>query len=259
MAAIISRDDVPSHLFSIPELDFSSDLFVERLAGLWFRLGAYTINHRRDGRGVEDVVLRQSLLFPVQGFSQEFERLESVGNVLGHLGEPGGSVRQLGDEKAYSYAPFYRFERSFTSVFGEPLVFVRSNTSQVGLFTNPDLWMFLELEERPPGVGIWWDPRRGVEVLVRRVIDNGTVESVDIRIDYLLRYLQARQMSLVVGHYRHLHLYHPSPETKESFVEENVTVENANYSSKAIIQNWVHRNEVLTGSLFFAAKIAFVV
>ncbi len=30
MAAIINRDDAPTHLFSIPELDFSGDLFSER-------------------------------------------------------------------------------------------------------------------------------------------------------------------------------------------------------------------------------------
>jgi hypothetical protein len=244
MGAIFDRDDVPSHLFTIPELDFSGDLFVDRIAGLWFRLGAHTINHRRDGYSVEDVVLRQSLLFPIDAFSQELDRLESVGNVLGRIGTAGGSVSYIGDEKHYSYSPFYRLDHRFASASPEPLVFVYSNTTPQ-LFVHPDLWLFLELEERTPGAGIWWDPRRGTDALIRHVSDDGNLEILEIRTDHLLRYLQARQMSLVVGHYRHLHLYHPSAETKESFVEENVTVENANRSSKAIIQNWTHGDSVL--------------
>jgi len=60
MTTVINRDDAPRHLFNIPELDFSGDLFIERLAGLWFRLGARTITPRRDERGVEDVVSRAS-------------------------------------------------------------------------------------------------------------------------------------------------------------------------------------------------------
>ena len=42
-AMLINRNDVASHLFGIPGLDLSDDLFVERLAGPWFRLGTWTI------------------------------------------------------------------------------------------------------------------------------------------------------------------------------------------------------------------------
>ena len=56
------------------------------------------------------MVSRQSLLIPHQGFAEIFDSLESVGNVIGHLGKPGGSVRHSGYEKQYSYAPFHRFE-----------------------------------------------------------------------------------------------------------------------------------------------------
>jgi len=218
MTTVINRDDAPSHLFNIPELDFSGDLFIERLAGRWFRLGARTITPRRDERGVEDVVSRQSLLIPPQGFAEIFDSLGSVGNVIGHLGEPGGSIRQLGHEKQYSYAPFHRFEFPFTSVTAEPLVFVHSDTSNVQLFINPDMWLFFELEEKAPGHGIWWDPRRGVDALVRRKVDHTNLETVEIRVEYVLKYLQARHMSLVVGHYRHLHLFDPSPSTIGMFV-----------------------------------------
>ncbi len=257
MTTAINRDDAPSHLFNVPELDFSGDLFVEPLAGLWFRLGAWTITPRRDERGVEDVVSRQSLLLPPQGFAEIFDSLKCVGNVIEHLGEPGGSVRQLGEEKQYSYAPFHRFEFPFTSVTAEPLVFVHSDTSEVQLFINPDLWLFFELEEKTSGHGIWWDPRRGVDALVRRKIDHGNLETVEIRVDYLLKYLQARQMSLVVGHYRHLHLFDPSPSTIGMFVEkaEDLTLGSPEQAVKAIVQNWGLRKDILGADPFLQRRL----
>ena len=110
MAAIINRDDAPGHRFRIPELDFSEDLFAEPLAGLWIRLGALTTTARCDERGVEDTVERQTFLLPPDGFSDVFERLGSVGNVIDNLGKPGGSVLRSGNTKEYRYTPFHRFE-----------------------------------------------------------------------------------------------------------------------------------------------------
>lgn len=224
MTAIINRDDAPDHLFNIPQLDFSNDLFIERLAGSWFRLGAWTIAHPRDERNVEEEVFRQSLLLPLQGFAQIFAKLESIGNVIGHMGEPRGSVLNTAGDKEYHYSPFHQFEFSFTPVVGEPLVFVHSDTSSVHLFINPDLWLFLELEEKAPGSGIWWDPRRGVDALQRRIIDQGNLRVVEIRTDYLLKYLRARQMSLIVGHYHQLLFFDPTQKIVESFVKEDLTL-----------------------------------
>jgi hypothetical protein len=82
MATVINRNDVPSHLFNIPELDFSDDLFTEPLSSLWIRLGAWTIRPSRDDRGVENVVSRQSFLLSPENFAEIFSRLEYVGNVL---------------------------------------------------------------------------------------------------------------------------------------------------------------------------------
>jgi len=163
----------------------------------------------------------------------------------------------LGDEKQYSYAPFHRFEFPFTSVTAEPLVFVHSDTSEVQLFINPDLWLFFELEEKAPGHGIWWDPRRGVDALVRRKIDHVNLETVEIRVDYLLKYLQARQMSLVDGHYRHLHLFDPSPNTIGMFVgkEEDVTLGSSEQAAKAIVQNWGLRKDILGADPFLQRRL----
>ena len=244
---VINRGDAPDHVFNIPELDFSQDLFAERLSGEWFRLGAWTIDPRRDERGVEDVVSRQSFLLVPGHFAEIFNDLESVGNVIGHLGRPHGSVQYAGDSKEYRYAPFHRFEfHRFGRVAAEPLAFLRETTSGTQLFINPDLWLFLRLEERARGSGLWWDPRRGVEVLRQRVIERANLEIVEVRIDYLIKYLQARQMSLVVGHYRHLHLFNPSTGTVEQFVEEDLVLGSVQQGAKAILQNWGLRRALTT-------------
>lgn len=243
MAPAIDWNDAPKHLFNIPELDFSGDLFGERLSGQWFRLGAWTITPRPDERGVEDVVSRQSMLLPTQGFGVVFDKLECVGNVIHNLGKPGGSVHRRGNHKEYKYYPFHSFEFPFTSVVGEPLVFVHSDTSHREMFINPDVSLFFELEEKARGNGIWWDPRRGVDALVRRLIDRDNMETVEIRSEYLVKYLQARQMSLVVGHYRHLHLFDPSEQCIKAFVNGDLTLGSPEQGAKAILQNWGLRDD----------------
>jgi len=255
VTAILNRDDAPSHLSSISELDFSADLFAERLAGPRFRLGAWTITSTRDERGVEDEVMRQSLLLAPEGFASFFDKLESVGNALHNLGKPGGSVHNRNGEKEYIYFPFHQFEFPFTSDVCEPLVFVWSDTSGVRLFINPDLWMFFDLEEKTPGSGIWWDPRRGADVLLRRVMDEGHLETVEIRTDYLLKYLQARQMPLLVGHYRHLHLFNPSQSAIGAFVAGDLTLGSPDQGAKAILQNCGLRQGLTGGAEFLQRRL----
>jgi hypothetical protein len=255
MTAIINRDDAPSHLFSIPELDFSVDLFSERLGGPWFRLGALTIEPYRDDRGVEDVVSRQSLLLGTEHFSDIFDKLSSVGNVINDLGKLGGLILHAGEQNEYRYSPFHRFDFSFASAVGEPLVFVHYATSGFQLFINPDLWLFFQLEEKTSGNGIWWDPRRGVDALVQHVIDQDNLEVVEIRIDYFLKYLQARQMSLVVGHYRHLHLYDPSHSIMREFVEGDVILGSPEQGAKAILQNLGLQKDVMDTSTFLQRRL----
>lgn len=241
---IFDENDVPLHLLSIPELSFREDLFADRIGGLWFWLGAWTITPHRDDRDVEDVVSRQSMLLGAEQFADIFGKLESIGNVIRNLGKPEGSVLQTGDKREYNYAPFHRFEFSFTSVTGEPLVFIRSTTGNAELFINPDLELYFELEETTRGSGVWWDPRKRVEALRRRVIEQGNLEIVEIRVEHLRRYLQARQMSLIVGHYRHLHLYNPSPGSVERFVAEDLVIGAPDQGAKAIFQNWGLRQDV---------------
>ena len=238
MGTLLDRTDAPSHLFDIPELDFSKDLFVEPLAGGWFRLGAWTITPRRDERGVEDVISRQSLLVAHASFAKMFDRLESIGNVLHDLGKPGGSVLHEGNRKEYSYTPFHRFEFSFSAITCEPLVFIHEAASGTRLLINPDLWLFFELEEKTRGSGIWWDPRKGVEALRQRTVEQDNLQIVEIRTEYLLKYLQARQMALLIAHYRHLHLFDPPPEAVAIFRQEDLVLGSAERGAKALFQNW---------------------
>ena len=248
MTGIFQKCDLPDHLFNIPDLDFHEDLFVNRLSSPWFRLGAWTLRSQCNDRGVESVIERQSIMLTPGKFSEVYDKLGSVGNVLRNLGTPGGSVQSEGRQKEYSYAPFYQFDLSFPSVSCEPLVFVRHLNSRAEFFINPDLELFFELEEKTSGCGIWWDPKRGDEVLRRRTTDNDNLHIVEVQTDYLQKYLQARQLSLVVGHYHHLHLFNPSPETIEAFVKEEdkdlvqrspALVQGSRAKgTKAIFQNW---------------------
>ena len=183
------------------------------------------------------MISRQSFLLTPGQFSEIFDNLDYIGNHIGNLGKPKGSINHQGATKTYDYSPFHRFEFHFNSVTVEPLVFVRSITTGVELFINPDLELYFELEEKTTGSGIWWDPRRGVEALRRHVVEEGNLAVVDIRTDYLSRYLQARQMALVVGHYRHLHLYDPSPSNLEAFVAGDMVLGSPDQRTKAILHN----------------------
>lgn len=241
MTQLFDPTIIPQHLSSVPSLSFVEELVADPLRDQWFRLAAWTIESKIDAQGVEDVVLRKSLLLSPSDFARIAPSLESVGNVIGNLGKPGGSVAYHGETKSYHYNPFYRDHLSTTDAEGEPLAFTLDTISGTQLFVNPDLWMFLELEEMPAASGVWIDRNRGLEVLRRRVIDNGNLQIIEVRVPDLMRYLKARQLSLVVGHYRHLHLHCPSQVAIDAFVEDDVTLNSA--GAKAILQNWGLRDD----------------
>lgn len=241
MSVILDKNEVPAHVSSVGRLDFSGDYFVDRLAGPWIRLGAWNRNPAIDRDNVADEIMRQCVLIPSDAFALLFDTLKQVG-ILNGLDRPGGTVYSSGRDKEYVYFPFHKFEFPFMSVIGEPLVFVHANITSAGLFVNPDLWMSLQLEERTAGNGIWWDPRRAVDVLIQRVSAEN-LHTVDIRTDYLLRYLQMRQMSLLIGHYRQLLLFHPSQGAIDAFVKEDLVVGSPQSGTKALFENWGLRRD----------------
>lgn len=241
MTQLFDAASIPSHLARIPSLDFTDELLVDPLKDQWFRLGAWTVEGKTDAQGVEDVVLRKSFLLSPSDFARIAPKLESVGNVVGNLGKPGGSVGYDGEKKSYEYYPFYRDHLFPTDTDGEPLAFTLDASGGTQLFVNPDIWMFLELEEMPAASGVWIDRKRGLEVIRRRLIENGNLQIVEVRVADLMRYLKARQLSLVVGHYRHLHQYRPLQSVIDAFVKEDVTL-NAP-GAKAVLQNWGLRDD----------------
>ncbi len=252
---IINRSDVPSHLFDISELDFSSDLVDEPLTKNWFRLGAWTGGSHRDDRQVVDVVERQTLLVQTETFREIFDELQCIGNTLRDLGKSTAYTFGDGLQKAYSYSPFHRFELPFTSANLEPLVFFRSTDKSNELFINPDLWMFLSLEQRIPASGSWWDLGRGTEVLKRYTLQACSQQVVDIQTDYLLRYLKARQLSLLVGHYRHLNYFNPSEDAIGKFVVEDLTLGSPDRGVKVLLQNWGLTKDPLNSEHFLQRRL----
>ena len=154
MDTVFSRNDIPEHVLAFPELSFAEDLFAERVGPFWIRLGAWTITSHRDESGVEEEIFRQSLLLTPKGFTEIFDKLEAIGNVIGHLGKPGGFVLNTLDNKEYGYSAFHQFPFPFTSVTGEALVFVRWDTAGAHLFINPDLWLFLNSRKNPSAAAL---------------------------------------------------------------------------------------------------------
>lgn len=115
--------------------------------------------------------------------------------------------------------------------------------------------MFFELEEKTRGNGVWWDPRRSVDVLVERVIEQGNLQVVEIRVDYLLKYIEARQMSVLIGHYRHLHFFDPSQANIGRFVKDDVVLGSPETGAKAILQNWGLRGDILGTAPFLQRRL----
>ena len=74
----IDRNDLPNHLFGIPDLNLSEDLCAEPLTGSWFRLGVCSTGSGGDKQGVENVVYRESMLLSPEDFSVIFDKLESI-------------------------------------------------------------------------------------------------------------------------------------------------------------------------------------
>jgi hypothetical protein len=241
MASIIDRNNVPCHVFSIPELDLSDDLFSEALIGPWFRLGARTINVNAgpDEEGVEKHVFRYSMLINPGDFAAIFDELEYIGDQhFDYLGKSGSAFIYKDEKKIYQYIPFYSFKIGPNSVNAEPLVFTRTTPSADKLFVNPDLLIYFQLDEKALGSGTWWDLPKATEAVLHRVIKESNVEIVDIRIEYLRKYLQTRQMTLIVGHFRGLTLLNPSQSEINEFTECELALGSLEQGAKAILQNW---------------------
>jgi hypothetical protein len=241
----------PVHLFAIPQLSFQDEVSARTTDGPWFRLGIWTHGYEHKSSGVGIATERLCLLIPKDGFQTCFQELDSIGNDIGRMGRPGGSIVQIEGRQAYRYEAFHCFELTRGGVVGEPLVFAVESSAERRLAINPDVLLFLGLQEKIVGSGSWWDPKGGVEGVIHRVTENE--ETVQIRSDFLRRYLRTRQMSLLVGHYTHRHYFDPPDSAICGFVEENVTLGSPEERAKAIFQNWGLRTD--TGSRFLQRRL----
>ncbi len=195
---LFNKRDLPDHLSGIPELDLTTDLIVDPLEAEWFCLGAWTIASE-GSPGIRTVVLRQSFLIPPAQFSRIFDSLDFIGNVIGDLGQPSASTLHDGKSVSYRYLPAHAFEIRSTSIIAEPLVSVHHAERGAAFLINPDICLYLGLEEGEGASGTWWDVRRGKEALRRRLVEDEGVLAVEIRAEYLMRYLRARRQALVVA------------------------------------------------------------
>lgn len=66
-----------------------------------------------------------------------------------------------------------------------------------------------------------------------------------------------RQMSLVVGHYRHRHFFNPPTAANKSFVTGEVTLGSPVYGAKAIFQNWGFRDPISSSGPFLQRRLHF--
>ncbi len=226
----------PPHLFNIPSLSFRSEIENRTLSETWFKLGEWSHGYETNKDGLQLTVMRQTLLIPKGAFESIFNHLESIGNVLHSLGKASGCVFSSGADRKYRYEPFHWFDLRGIETPCEPVVFVHESALPKCLFLNPDLIIYLGLTEKVSGLGVWWDTRTSSEVI--RHHRSGNIEVIQIRSDFLRRYLQARQMSLLIGHYAHRHHYNPSPAQVAAFKKGEVILGSPGEHAKALLQNW---------------------
>jgi hypothetical protein len=87
------------------------------------------------------------------------------------------------------------------------------------------------------------------------VIECGNLEIVEIRVAYLRKYLQMRQLALIVGHYHHLYLFDPSQSTISMFTEGDVSLGSPEQGAKALVQNWGLRKDIPRTAPFLQRRL----
>lgn len=250
--AIISSECLPKSLSAIPELDLSNDLTAPRLSTDWFRLASIG---KRDTEVGEDAIRRKSFLLKRGMFSRIYTKLGSVYHHTNNLGTPRSMVEDDGNAPRYMYQPFYQYQLDFIDCTAEPLAFEMPIKSGIDLILNPDIYLYLRLEKLNPDGKLWWDPVRSIEVIRTTVSDDTSVQSIDIRVDYLEKYIQARQMSLVVGHYRHLLLRYPTEEVMTKFEREELTLGSAKTGTKAMMQSYSDEDHRMSNPAFAMRRL----
>jgi hypothetical protein len=94
VCVLIDRNDLPKHLFGIPDLDLSEDLCAEPLAGPWFRLGACSTGSGRDNQ-----VSRMWSTARACCSRQKISASYSISWSLAWVTVPGGKLSMAGTQR----------------------------------------------------------------------------------------------------------------------------------------------------------------
>ena len=135
---------------------------------------------------------------------------------VGDIGKPVGSLIGDGDRGSIATPRSTDFEISFTRAAVEPLIFFDPTGAGTNLLINLDLWLFLKLERKIRNMVV---SAQGVEAVRQHVIEAGELETIEILVEYLCKYLQTRQMALLVRHIRRLQISNPPQEMIDRFEE----------------------------------------
>lgn len=256
MPKIFESELIPNHLSQIDLLDLSNDLFERALDDEWFELGAITTNYEAQKNSqTRNFLSRQCFLLTNEDFVSLFDRLNSIGDSIGSLGRPIAALYSGTEEiETYQYDPFHYFKFPFSDKSAEPIVFELHFNSPNFLFINPDILLYLRLEEESPGQGIWIDPRRGLIALTHQKEKNSNLETVKIRSEYLRSYLRVRQSPLVMAVFREISLLEPSIEQQTSFVSNDEKIINSDKTAKVFIQN-INRKAFARNQAFLQRRL----
>jgi hypothetical protein len=250
-ASIFPPSQVPSHFAQIAELDITRELIAPRVPEPWFTLAAWTGRKRTEN--LEIVSERRSLLIRRDEFPLLFDELSYTGNVLSDLGAPGGVVSYDRSGKSYSYAPFHTFHFRSSEAAGEPVAFVRDLSNGLAVMLNPDIILYLGLEERAKGSGVWIDPRTGTDVIVQSKQD--ALSEAKIRTPYLRNYLRARQMCLLIGQFQRRLYFNPSRELMESYETGDSIIGAPRDGAKALVLSTESARQILSMDPFLRREL----
>lgn len=231
MPSIFNRDEIPSHLFAIKELDLAKYCLVEKLPRPWFCLGEVS---KSDKNGINARLQRETMLTAIGAFKNSASSFDAVGAVIRNLGMPTAWSSTVKGLPKYRYLPFHSFETAFRDFSGEPVVFIR--TLNGDLVINPDLWLFLELTEKRDPDHVWYDGEKHVDVI--QILKDADSERVLIRADYLLKYLQSRQQELLVSEFRQIIFTPGSSHVIDDFPQGTLRLINSQGDSKAIMESY---------------------
>jgi hypothetical protein len=230
MKSKFDLDNLPPDQTAIPGLCYYEELASRRLATAWTEVALWSRGSEPDDSGIQRIFSRKSLLIQPTDFKKAYSKLGSVGNCLRGLGEAQSGV-YLG---VTGYVPFHAF--NFLSCFAtEPLAFQRKLPEGDELFLNGDIKFNFSLKETSPGSGIWRDVSKSAEVV--REVRTSSMLKIEIATAYLKRYLQVRQMALLVGHFSQRWKEAASHDELAAYKSGDLELGNFSHQAKVLIEN----------------------